>query len=64
MSDPTSKTTDPLNAYSGRDRVLRETIENIIFKATVGGEMPDQWRGTLHLANQIMAHVKAESNAH
>ena len=58
-----SQTTDPLDAYSSRDRLLRECIENVIFRATVGGDMPPQWRGTLHLANEIMAHVKAAYNA-
>lgn len=60
MTEHTPKTTDPLTLYTGRDRILREAIENIIFKATVGGDMPNQWIGTLHLANEIMAHVKAE----
>lgn len=55
-----SDTTDPLDAHTERDRILREAIENVIFKATVGGDMPSQWRGTLYLANEIMAHVKAE----
>lgn len=56
MSD--SKTIDPLNAYSGKDRALRECIENLIFKAVAGADMPQQWKGTLPLANEIMAHVK------
>jgi hypothetical protein len=58
MYDPTSDTTDPLDAYGGRDRVLREAIDNLLFKAMAGVDFPDRWPGTLHLANEIMAHVK------
>jgi hypothetical protein len=57
MGNP--ETTDPLNAYSGRDRVLRECIENLLFKATVGCTPAPQWKGTLHIANEIVAHAKA-----
>lgn len=56
-------TTDPIRAYAGQDRLLRECIENLLFKATAGAVMPPQWRGTLHLANEIMSHVKATYDA-
>jgi hypothetical protein len=57
------KTTDPLNAYDGRDRVLREAIENVLIKAIGDSDMRQGWRGTLPLANEIMARQSLQTGA-
>jgi hypothetical protein len=51
--------TDPLYIYDGRDRLLRDTIEHLVRAYVIKVEANSYVPGTIYLANDIMAAVKA-----
>lgn len=56
---PISSMTDPLHAYQGEARALRDAIERLVFAAVISAHARTWQPGTLHTANDIMALVEA-----
>ncbi len=64
MADPSNQTTDPLNAFAGAERQLRDAIERVLFREVLAAQLAASGSasgyrspGTLHAANEIMALV-------
>lgn len=50
---------DPLHAYTGDDRRLRDAIEQVLFREVLQAQAGRPGPGTIYAANEIMALVKA-----
>lgn len=59
MPSDVQPTTDPLHAYRGEARDLRDAIERLVFAAVISAHARTWQPGTLHTANEIMALVEA-----